>query len=90
MSNNHLSKELNNKALEIELKQDGDNYICPICGGKHAQKLENIGDTIPSDQQDRHKLFCPDCLFMGDAIDIYMRRNDLRRSDAIHEIILKY
>lgn len=90
MANKYLSKELNNKALEIELKQDGNNYICPICGGKNAQKLENIGADIPSDQQDRHKLFCPDCLFMGDAIDIYMRRNDLRRSDAIHEIILKY
>lgn len=91
MSTKLLSKELNNNALKIELRPaEEDNYICPICGGKHAVKLLNDAENITEAQRGRNKIYCHDCQFSGDAIDIYMRRNDLRRTDAINEIIMKY
>ena len=90
MALNNLSKELNNKALEIEVKDAGEGqYICPICGSKHATILDN-SSSDKAENRDKHTLFCNDCMFSGDAISLYMRRYDLRASDAIREIKMKY
>lgn len=86
-----ISKELNNKVLDAMLRPaEDDNFICPICGDKRAIMLQNDMDGEKEQNKGRRTMFCNGCMFSGNAIDLFMRLYDLRTSDAVHEIILKF
>ena len=86
-----LRSELNNRALTMEAPETKDgNTICPICNGKNAVKLCNDTEATPEQFRGKHTVYCPDCMFSGDAIGVYLRKYDITRSEAIRVITLKY